>query len=118
MTDKQLKHREKRKQLRELSKLAKLKTEMDCEGMSINEVLVQEFYTDEKNQEFKTFLQWQKEGYKVKKGSEAFLVWGRPRAIEKANEAKSQNTPEGEADDEDDFFPLCYLFSNNQVDKR
>lgn len=115
MTEKQERHRERRKQLRELSKIAKMRMDTDCEGMTVNEILVQEFYTDEENTEFKTLPQWNKDGFKVKKGAVSFLVWGKPRTIEK--EQQEQN-PNKEEENDDEFFPVCYLFSNNQVIKR
>jgi hypothetical protein len=111
MTEAQEKHREKRQALKELSKIAKIRMSMDCEGSTVNEILINEFYTDESNQDFKTLNQWSKEGYKVKKGSKAFLVWGRPKA-------KQTEEPKAEDEEEDEFFPLCYLFSNAQVEKR
>lgn len=111
MTEQQEKHREKRKALRELSKIAKIRMATDCEGSTVNEILINEFYTDEKNQEFKTLNQWSKDGFKVLKGSTAFLVWGRPKA-------KQGEEPKAEDEEEDEFFPLCYLFSNAQVEKR
>jgi len=116
MTEKQERHRQRRKQLKEISKIAKMRMSEDCEGMTINEILVQEFYTDEENTEFKTLPQWNKEGYKVKKGAVSFLVWGKPKKVEKEQQEQTTN-PENEEDD-DEFFPVCYLFSNNQVIKR
>lgn len=115
MTEKQQEHREKREALRELSKIAKIRMSHDCEGMTVNEILIQEFYTDEENEEFKTLHQWSKDGYQVKKGSKSFLVWGKPRKTEKATDPKSSQNPE---EDESEFYPLCYLFSNAQVKKR
>lgn len=104
---------DKRKALRELSKIAKMRMQMDCDGMSVNEVLIEKFYTDDENTEFKTLHDWNKEGYKVNKGAKAFLIWGKPRAMNK-EQAKNQESEE----EEDEFFPICYLFSNAQVTKR
>ena len=74
-----------------------------------------EFYTDETNEEFKTLHQWNKDGFKVNKGAVSFLVWGKPKPMKKEQEtAPKQATDE----EEDEFFPLCYLFSNAQVTKR
>lgn len=115
MTDRQERHKEKRKQLKELSKIARMRIAEDCEGMSVNEVLVDVFYKDEINRDFKTLHQWSNEGFKVKKGSKAFLLWGKPKPIEKE---KPEQAPADSEQDEEDFFPLCYLFSNNQVEKR
>ena len=115
MTEQQQIHKEKRKALRELSKIAKMRISTDCEGMTVNEVLIDEFYTDETNEEFKTLHQWNKDGFKVNKGAVSFLVWGKPKPMKKEQEtAPKQATDE----EEDEFFPLCYLFSNAQVTKR
>lgn len=115
MRDNRESQKEKRKQLKELSKIAKMRMNADCEGMTVNEILIQEFYTDEENTVFKTLPQWNKEGYKVKKGAVSFLVWGKPRKIEKQQQT-NQETPEEQ--EEEEFFPICYLFSNNQVEKK
>jgi hypothetical protein len=103
-------YREKRNALKELSKIAKIRISADCEGMTVNEVLISEFYTDEENEEFKTLFDWNKNGYQVLKGSIAFLIWGKPKPITK--EKKNDD------EDDDEFFPICYLFSNAQVKKR
>lgn len=104
---------EKRKALKALSKLAKIRMQMDCEGMSVNEILIEQFYTDDENYIFKTFHDWRKEKKKVKKGATAFLVWGKPK-----DKNKKEETPQTEnsEDEKDEFFPICYLFSNAQVE--
>lgn len=113
-TAKQEKHKARRKALRDLSKIAKARIEADCEGMTVNEVLVKEMYTDAENTEFHTIFDWNKKGYKVNKGSHAFLIWGKPKPIN-----GKQEQPENQTDEDDDsFFPICYLFSNAQVTPR
>jgi len=101
---------DKRSALIELSKFAKARQMADLEGMSINEILVEEFYTDAENFEFNTFKQWKQKGMNIKKGATAFLVWGSKRKNKEAS-------PEPQTDEEKsfEFFPVCYLFSNNQV---
>lgn len=101
---------EKRNALIELSKIAKMRQEEDLEGMSINEILVEVFYTDKENFEFNTFKQWKQKGMNIKKGATAFLVWGSKR---KNKEVQAEPVSEDEKTFE--FFPVCYLFSNNQV---
>ena len=113
MTEAQEKHKERRKALKELSAIAKARLKMDCEGMTVNEFLIDEIYTDAENTEFHTIHGWNKKGFQVKKGSVSFLVWGKPKKLEKA-EQKPENTDE----EKDDFYPLCYLFSNAQVQQR
>lgn len=110
LTDKQKAHKAKRKQLRDLSQIAKQRIASDCEGMTVNEVLIQEFYRDEENTEFNTLWQWNAKGMKVKKGAISFVVWGKPKSHQ-----EQPQTPQTE-EDEDKFFPLCYLFSNAQVE--
>lgn len=76
--------------------------------MSINEIIVQFFYRTNKDYEFKTFRTWLKDGFVVNKGETAFLLWGR-----KKQEIKK---PNGETKTEElEFFPITYVFSNNQV---
>jgi DNA repair protein RadC len=65
-------------------------------------------YRENGNEEFNTFGQWLEKGFAVKKGERAFLVWGTPKRLPVIN-------PESEKD-EFDYFPLCYLFSNKQVE--
>ena len=105
----------KRKRLRELSAVAKEMIESGTTNeVKVNDVLINDFYKNEQHQTFNTFWGWKKEGYSVKKGEKAFLIWGRP----------SQENKEGDVEpvidrDEDDngtFFPLAYLFSNAQVE--
>ena len=112
---KQEAHKQKRKQLQEISRLAKIRMQIDLEGQSVNEILINHFYTDNENYIFNTFHDWIKKGFKIDKGSEAFLIWGKP----KNKIDKSQPAPEPNADDnEREFYPMCYLFSNAQVTKR
>lgn len=79
---------QRRKELKELSKLAKARIETDCEGMTVNEVLVNEFYTSKVHQEFNTLFEWNNKGYKVKKGSQSFCVWGSPKLRNSDKEAE------------------------------
>lgn len=112
MTEKQKEHQAKKRALIALSKLAKAIQEEDEEERNINSILIDDFYTDKQHQEFNTFHEWIKKGKRVKKGEKAFLVWGRKR---KSNQ--DQATPEPQTKDEKEFsfYPLCYLFSNAQV---
>lgn len=69
----------------------------------LNEAILA-YYKQQGHEEFKTFSQWLKDGFAVKRGEKGFAVWGKPKKIE------------GETD-EFDYFPICYLFSNKQVHK-
>lgn len=100
---------EKRKVLINLSEQARTIREEQGLDCTINNILISEFYQDAENTTFKTFWDWKKEGYKIIKGSKAFLIWGKKREAQKQNE----NSEEPE---EYKFFPVCYLFSNAQVE--
>lgn len=79
----------------------------ELDAATINEGLI-EHYKKGGHEQFKTFGQWKDSGFSIKKGSKAFLVWGSPREIVHPD-------PENN-DDEFRYFPLCYLFSDLQVE--
>lgn len=106
-------HKAKREALKVLSMQVKplIKSE---EFGTVNEALIEVFYRDEENEDFNTLQEWNKKGFKVKRGSKAFTVWGSPRKLKPAD-------PKPEEDEngrDDKFYPLCYLFSNAQVERR
>lgn len=97
-----------RAKLRELSAIAKKMVETE-QVHTVNQGLIQ-MYSNDGHEEFKTFHEWKQEGMSIKKGSKAFLVWAKPKTIEH---------PDPDSDeDEMDYFPICYLFSNKQVTER
>lgn len=77
------------------------------ESRTINDILFKVLYKKNNAQEFNTFHQWKAMNKTIKKGAKAAIIWGQPRT--KTQEA------EGKEIDEYSFFPLCYLFSNEQV---
>lgn len=79
--------------------------------LRINDIIIEYFYTDEKNTEFHTYKGWQELGYQVKKGSKSFVIWGRKR--QNIDDKKAAT----EEKDQYKFFPLAFIFSNNQVEK-
>lgn len=110
LTERQEKHKEKRAQLRKISNEAKALIKMpEYSNWTVNKILIELFYKTEEHQEFKTIQQWNQEGYSVIKGSKSFIVWGKPTRLQ-----KEETEPN---DEEEDFYPLCYLFSNAQVQK-
>jgi len=82
--------------------------------MKVNDIIVNFIHKKGEHQEFKTFKGWLKDGKAVKKGEHAFLVWGRPKAVQEQEQGKKT---EGETD-EDKFFPVSFIFSNAQVAER
>lgn len=115
MTERQIKHREKRENLKKISNQARIIIESKALNLTINQFIIEKFYTDETNFEFNTLHQWSSLGFKVKKGSISFAVWGKPKASQELEKKGVDASPE---DEKDDFYPLCYLFSNAQVEKR
>lgn len=109
--------REKRMFLRNLSKPAADLIE-EGEVESVNEYLLQLYFQQEgKKSEFNSYKKWRKLGFQVKKGESAFLVWGKPKAIEtEAEKQEAQEDNEGEDSKKKDFYPLAYLFSSKQVE--
>ena len=98
----------KRQKLIALSNAAKLAIEMGQTESSTINAAIMENYPDG---EFHTFNGWRKEGYKVKKGSTAFLIWGRKRAMSK----KDKSDDGTETEKKFNCFPVCYLFHKSQV---
>lgn len=100
---------EKREILKGLSKSLQL---LKKEGAidSVNEGL-KEIYAQSGHSELHTIQQWNKAGKRVKKGEKALCLWGSPKDHNREEPEKS----ESEESDPLNFFPLCYVFSNLQV---
>lgn len=81
----------------------------------LNYFIVNYIYQNEaRTLNFKTFNEWKKEGATVKKGSKAYIIWGQPLKKQKDEQPEQQKSDEKKPM-KDDFYPLCYLFSNEQV---
>ncbi len=95
MTDRM---KEKRAKLRELSTEAKilLETGKVC---TINEGLKM-LYTMQGHDKLKTFKQWKEEGFNVKKGETALLLWAKPLHVQ-----KEEPEPDGAP-----FYPVINVF--------
>ncbi len=104
---------QKRQALKKISKVAKemLQSE-EMEEETVNEIVINQFYTSETHQEFKSFKGWMKTGFAVKKGEKAFCIWGKPRE-KKETDPKEENEEQG---NKTNFYPLAYIFSNAQVE--
>lgn len=102
---------EKRKQLITLSQGIRALIEAG-EFETVNEGLIETYKEENPGaEEFNTFNQWKEKGYTINKGSKAFIIWGQPR--------KAQQVPEGSEEPEEyKYWPICYLFSNEQVFKK
>ncbi len=102
-----------RKKLIALSEQAREIREEEGLDCTLNSLIIERFYQNKFHQEFHTFGEWKKQGFSIVKGSEAFVIWGRKRTVE----AAQQNPNESEEEKKYKFFPLAYLFSNQQVKK-
>jgi hypothetical protein len=112
---------EKREKLKDLSSRAKaIREELvkkcttaediaKIEALTVNQIIVAFIYKDDDHFTFNTFKGWLKDGFAVRKGEKAFLLWGRKnQTVEK---------PNGEEKNEElEFFPVTYVFSNSQVE--
>lgn len=105
--------KERRDRLRELSKGVEPLVKMGAYD-TINEAIIDTVYTDAENFTFNTFRKWLELGFQVKKGSTAFVVWGRPK---KNQEAEQKSAAAEDEDEKRKFWPMAYLFSNAQVER-
>lgn len=80
---------------------------------TINDAIVETLYKDDTHREFKSYRQWKKEGRQVRKGEKAFLLWAKPRQINKPAE---QTTAPDDFEEMIKYFPIAYLFSNAQLE--
>jgi hypothetical protein len=104
-----------RKDLKERSQLAKkARTKAGKEELPLNVFIIADYQADTGAQQFKTFGEWKKEGFKVKKGESGFPVWGTPKKI-----TETVETEDGEKLESDpyEFWPMAYLFNETQVEK-
>ncbi len=104
---------QRRKQLIYLSEEAREIRDEEGLDCTLNSIIIERFYTRGHHNTFKSFKGWKKEGYSVIKGSEAFVVWGRKRIVEEAKDHRESE--ESEEAKKYKYFPLAYLFSNQQV---
>lgn len=98
--------------------LKKADTEKDLlywSSVRINDIIAQWYRNESGATTFKTFKQWKKEGYSIKKGSKAFILWAKKKKATKQEEQPQQGTDPTIEDYE--FFPIAYLFSDLQVEK-
>lgn len=87
------------KPLQELTKIGKIE--------SVNSGL-KTIYKSDGHIILKTFNQWKKDGKSIKKGEKALCLWGSPKHKGEENEQETET-------DKLDFYPICYVFSNLQV---
>jgi hypothetical protein len=99
----------KRQEKRELLKLLSKQVRPLVEGgtfTNINAALVH-FYETQGHKNLKSFNAWKRAGYNIKKGMVALSLWGEKRTV----------SPEQNEQDEYQFFPVAYVFSEIQVEQ-
>lgn len=109
---------EKRKALQTLSHAAQelaQDTGIDPEQYRINDLLMKLIYNPDNEFTFNSFFGWKQEGYTVKKGVKAFLLWGQPTKRTRTNPNGTTTEPTPEQEDQQPFFPLAYVFRSDQV---
>ena len=74
---------------------------------------LKEIYAQSGHIQLKTLQQWNRDGKRVVKGSHALCLWGAPKPIDKQQE----DNQDGE-NDPTDFYPICFVFSNLQVNEK
>ena len=113
LTEKQANARARRQALKNLCNTLQAAAKAAGKEETPNELL-REYYAQAGHTELKTFEEWKQAGFYIRKGEKAILLWGHPKPSRQAKEAAKQaGKPEEEA--EKDFYPLAYLFSNQQV---
>lgn len=116
LTEKQANARARRQALKNLCNTLQAAAKAAGLEESPNELL-RAYYAQAGHTELKTFEEWKQAGFYIRKGEKAILLWGHPKPSRQAKEAAKQaGKPEEEA--ENDFYPLAYLFSNQQVAPR
>ena len=106
--------RERRNELKTLSNNLVKAAEARMKPFATVNELVKEYYESLGHKTLKSFSQWKEEGYTVKKGEHALLLWATPKPSKEskeAAEAEGKNEEEAKAD----FFPVIHLFSQKQV---
>jgi hypothetical protein len=115
---------QRREALKTLSQRLKLlKTVMETH---LNDLLLGHYaYEQGKHpDDFKTFLNWQIAGYKIKKGEKGFAVWARPKNLNMGEDYRKAYTPDRKnipkevlGYDEYSYYRITYLFHIGQVEK-
>jgi len=101
--------RAKRDELKSFSKGIKILVK-EGKYNTVNEGLI-DLYSKSGHTDLKTIHQWNDLNMSVKKGEKALLLWGTPKKSEKKEEPKSPENEEKEME----FYPLCFVFSQKQV---
>lgn len=115
-------YQEKRQKLAELTakyrkvrdnKIESAKTEAEAiywANRTLNSFIIEHYQTQTGEGEFNTFHQWKEKNRTIKKGEKGWPVWGQP--LGHRPEDIEQN---GEPEEDFKYYPVCYLFHENQT---
>ncbi|MBQ7349724.1 MAG: DUF1738 domain-containing protein [Bacteroides sp.] len=76
--------------------------------------LLRYYYESKGYKDLKTFKQWKKDGFSVKKGEKAILLWAQPVASSQSKESAAEAGKTVE-EAKEDYFPVCHVFAACQV---
>lgn len=83
---------------------------------NINTAIKEVIYKPMGHTELRKFREWKVTGHKIKKGSKGLPLWARPLSVLK-EERRKPDEP-AEVHDGPEYFPIVYMFSNQQVERR
>lgn len=81
-----------------------------------NEAIKQYYQKKGFGKEFKTFKKWLEEGFCVKKGEKALLMWSKPISWQLPNDQELEKAAQEEGKKKN-IFRVAFVFSNKQVEK-
>jgi hypothetical protein len=95
--------------------LAKLSDQLiqatEKEEYFVNELLREHYKQQNPEIQLFEFLHsWNEKGFRIRKGEKAFLFWSSPVRVQKTDEQTGEESNY-------EFFNVCYLFANTQVEK-
>ena len=114
--EKKKRAQERRQQLSALSRELKAVANLTGEPDNVNELLKGYYATTYGTTDLRTFEEWKKAGYTLKKGQTSFMIWATPKATKAERERVAEAKAKGEhATEKEDYFPVCHLFDIKQV---
>lgn len=90
---------------------------LEAQLTTINQILMEMHQKATGQTEFKTFHDWKKAGFKVRKGEKSFRIWGKPRKCKKSVDVVKVDTGEETTKEKEfELFPMCCMFHRGQVE--
>lgn len=84
-------------------------------AQTLNSIILKYFYKVPNGIELGTFHQWKAKNCMIKKGEKALVIWGQPLRAQNEEKARAKGEPAPEDEDLGDYFPMCFLFREDQV---